>query len=192
MRKPYQLMGSDRYPNSYIGEYLGDPMQIEIYDFMKVTPLDTNHDYNLRFEVLTTMDKIRKYDLVQVNTPHRYLFSPKAIEILDKLCPEQIQVFDTMIECKDGSIQEFKAINILNEVDVSDTAKSSYTYFAKKIATGEKISGYKWGGFVIKNKSIEPTYIGREKYSSAIIISATLKEAFEKAKIKGCQYWAGD
>lgn len=183
MSKPFILRGPDRYPNSYIGEYLGDPMQIELLDFMDAVHLDTNHDYNLKFEVLTTMDKIRKYDLVQVNTPHRYLFSPKAIEILSLICPEQIQIFDTVIKCKDGSIHEFKAINILNEVDISDPEKRVLS----------KVAGYNFGGFVIKDVSIEPIHIGREKHShGTIIISATLKEAFEKAKIKGCQYWGGD
>lgn len=186
MSKAFELRGPDRYPNSYIGEYLGDPMQVEVYDFMRVKLLDLNHDYNLRFEVLTTMDKIRKYDLVQVNTPNNYVFSPKAMEILAALCPDQIQIFDTVIECKDGNIAEYKAINILNEVDVSDPEKRKFDYFKDG-----QIMGY--SKFVIKDQSMEPIHIGREKHSHAtILISATLKEAFEKAKIKGCQYWAGD
>ena len=163
-------------------------MQTEIYEFMRVKPLDVQHDYNLRFEVLTTMDKIQKYDLVQVNTPQRYLFSPKAMGILNELCPDQIQIFDTVIECKDGQITEYKAINILNEVDVSDPEKSKFQYLRDKLT----VIGYREGKFIFKNHSLEPIHIGRDKYASSIIISATLKEAFEKAKIKGCQYWPGD
>lgn len=77
---------------------------------------------------------------------------------------------------------------ILNEVDVSDPEKSRYEFFPSR-----RCSGYEYGNFVFKKESIEPTHIGREKYSRPnIFISATLKEAFEKAKIKGCQYWEGD
>jgi hypothetical protein len=40
---------------------------------------------------------------------------------------------------------------------------------------------------------MEPIHIARDaKFHPSIIISATLKEAFEKAKVKGCDYWAGD
>ncbi|QOL19462.1 imm11 family protein [Candidatus Bodocaedibacter vickermanii] len=161
-------------------------MQTEIYEFMRVKPLDINYDYNLRFEVLTTMGKIRKYDLVQVNTPHNYLFSPKAIEILTALCPEQIQIFDTLIQCKDGNITEYKAVNILNEVDVSDPEKSKYKYF-----DSGRVRGYE--KYVFHDDCMGRNHIARDtKFHAPIIISPTLKEAFEKAKIKGCKYWGGD
>jgi hypothetical protein len=186
MSKPFILRGPDRYPNSYIGEYLGDPMQVEVYDFMRTKLLDLTHDYNLRFEVLTTKDKICKYDLVQVNTPHNYLFSTKAMEILTALCPDQIQIFNTLIECKDGIITEYKAINILNKIEIADLDRCVFNYF-----TDGEIRGYK--KWVFKNYSMGRLHIARDKiFEPAIIISATLKEAFEKAKIKGCQYWSGD
>ncbi len=186
MSKPFILKGSNRYPNSYIGTYLGDPMQVKVYDFMNVKPLGSNYDYDLRFEVLTMMDKIQKFDIVQVNTPHNYLFSSKAMKIIQALCPEQVQMFDSAIKCKDGVVNTYKALNILNEVDISDPGKSKYKYF-----DSGRIRGY--DKYVFKDIGMESIHIFRDsRFHAPIIISATLKEAFEKAKIKGCQYWPGD
>lgn len=116
------------------------------------------------------------------------LLSPKAIDVLQAICPEQIQLFDVHIQCKDGDVTEYKAINILNYYDVSGHKKSVYAHL-----TDGRICGYDWGGFVIKDQPMEPLHIARDTISHAtIIISATLKKALEKAKIRGCRYWPGD
>lgn len=151
-----------------------------LLDFMQVKPLDMTFDYQLRYEVLTSKKIIESYGIVWINTPVNVLFSPKAMKIIEALCPEQVQVFDTVIECKDGVVDTYKALNILNEVDVSDPEKSVMS----------KVIGY--NKCVFKDLSIEPIHIAQDaKFHPAIIISATLKEAFEKAKIKGCKYWPG-
>ena len=194
MGRPYELKGPSNYPNSHIGVFLGPMDQHEkVYDFMGVKELDESYDYHLRFGVETTEKIIRKYDSIQINTPISFLFSEKIISILQELCPDQIQVFDTVIECKDGIITDYKAVNILNEIDVSDPEKSKYEKYTKDLDPNESIAGYRRGGFVMKEEMLEPIHIGRDKYSHAtIIISSTLKEALEKAKVKGCKYGEGD
>ncbi len=160
-----------------------------LYDFMQIRPLAIEFDYQLRYEVLTTRKIIENYGVVWINTPVAAIFSPKAMNIIKEICPEQVQVFDTIIECKDGVIDTYKALNILNEVDVSDPEKRGFYY----LTDNKTVAGYERGGFIFKSEPMEPIHIGREKHSHAtIIISATLKEAFEKAKIKGCKYWPGD
>jgi hypothetical protein len=193
MGRPYELKGPSNYPNSHIGVFLGPMDQHEkVYDFMGVKELDESYDYHLRFRVETTEKIIRKYDSIQINTPISFLFSEKIISLLQELCPEQIQMFDTVIECKDGVITDYKAVNILNEVDVSDPERSKYKRYTKDLDPEESIYGYEWGGFVMKEELLEPIHICRDKPSSRIIISSTLKEALEKAKVKGCKYGEGD
>ena len=186
MNKPFEWTIQDYYPNKHIGIYMYDDPEDKIYDFMATRSLDTNYDYHLRFEVETTARIIQKHDTIFNNTPVDMLLSPRITDILLTLCPEQIQVFDAGIECKDGIVDTYKAINILNEVDVSDLQLSKFDYFKD----GD-IMGYK--KFVIKDTPMEPIHIARDAlFHPSIIISATLKEALEKAKIKGCRYWAGD
>lgn len=189
MTKPFELTVSDSYFNAHIGTCQHNDPEDRLYDFIQVKPLDMSFDYQLNYEVLTSTKIIQRYDVVWINTPVAMLFSPKAMAILNDVCPDQFQTFDAIIHCKDGVVDTYKAINILNEVDVSNPERRKFYY----LTDSKTVCGYERGGFVIKDESIEPIHIGREKYSHAtIIISATLKEAFEKAKIKGCKYWPGD
>lgn len=189
MNQPYKITVIDNYGNSRIPVYKGDRTNSKkiIMDFLDVKTLSIKENYYLEYKVDATMKGLKQYDVL-FTTAYLHLFSSKSISILHEVCPDQIQAFDTVIECKDGVVDTYKAINILNAIDVSDPEKSKYKYFED----GHPF-GYERGGFVIKKEPIEPIHIARDKRSSAtILISATLKEAFEKAKIKGCQYWAGD
>ena len=106
------------------------------------------------------------------------------MDVLMQLCPDQIQVFDTVVVCKDGELRDYKALNILNKVDVSDPEKSIYTYF---ITAPDKISGY--DKCVFKENCMGNIHIARdEKFRPEIIISETLKNALQKAKVKGFEF----
>lgn len=186
MSQPFKLSITDYYPRDSYPIYSGSDDGLDkTMDFMAVKPLDVQHDYGLQFKIKASAEKTQKLDVLFTNAMMKVLLSPKAMQIIENLCPEQVQVFDAVIECKDGRVDTYKALNILNEVDVSDPEKSEI----QDLGDGCIVGYHK---FVIKDQAMEPIHIGREKNSSAIIISATLKEAFEKAKIKGCQYWPGD
>lgn len=187
MSKPYELTIIDNYGNSRIPVYQGDIEASDriLEDFYGVKPLDLKENYHLIYKVTAGIKSLNQYDVL-FTTAYLVLFSPKALSVLNEVCLEQIQVLDTVIHCKDGVVDTYKAINILHAVDVSDPEKSKYKYFDE----GE-VRGYK--RFILKDQPMEPIHIARDlKFTPKIIISATLKEAFEKAKIKGCQYWAGD
>jgi hypothetical protein len=189
MSQPYKLTLIDNYGNSRIPVYKGNIQHSDklLEVFYAVKPIDSNEVYYLEYRVDAKMRGLKQYDVL-FTTAYLELYSHKAIKIMQEICPDQIQVFDTVIECKDGVVDTYKAINILNAIDVSDPEKSKYKYFED----GHPF-GYERGGCVIKKEPMEPIHIARDKRSSAtILISATLKEAFEKAKIKGCDYWAGD
>jgi hypothetical protein len=182
MRKPYELTIIDNYGNSRIPVYQGDIQSSDkILDaFYGIKHLDLNESYHLKYKVTAGTKSLGQYDVL-FTTAYLVLFSPKAVAVLNAVCQDQIQMFGTVIECKDGVIDTYKAINILHEVDVSDPEKSVMS----------KVAGYL--KCVFKDEPMEPIHIARDaKFHPAIIISATLKEAFETAKIKGCQYWTGD
>lgn len=189
MSNAYMLRISEAYPNNAYPIYKGSGEQIdETLDFMHAKSLNLDKDYHLDFKIKTTLNKANKLDVLFTNAFMNVLLSSKAVRILQDLCSDQIQVFDTVIECKDGVLTDYKAINILNEVDVSDPEQRKFYYLTDKTT----IAGYERGGFVMKKSGIEPIHIGRDKYSHAtIIISSTLKEALGKAKVKGCKYGEG-
>lgn len=189
MNKPFKFSIRDHYPRDCYPIYEGTDDELDkTFDFMRTTYISTEHDYNLRFRIKTSVEKGQKLDVLFTNAMMSVLLSPKVMSILNKICPEQFQTFDTVIACKDGTVDTYKAINILHEIDVSDPEKRQFDY----LSDNKTIIGYKNNKFIIKDQPIEPIHIGRDKYSSVVIISATLKEAFEKAKVKGCQYWQGD
>lgn len=186
MSKPFKLSITDYYPRNAYPIYSGSDEALDkTLDFMDTKVLDVKFNYGLNFKTKALIKQTQKLDVLFTNAMMSVLLSPKAMTILNELCPDQIQIFDAKIECKDGMIDTYKAINILNEVDVSDSEKSEL----KDLGDG-CIVGYR--KFVIKDQPMEPIHIGREKNSSVVMISATLKKAFEKAKIKGCQYRSGD
>ena len=187
MSNPFKLEINNR-PNAHTGGYLAsDPMKKKVYEFMRTQKLDLADDYDLRFQVETTLEKMRKYDVIGNNTPIRYLFGPKAMDILMQLCPDQIQVFNTVVKCKDGDLTEYKALNILNAVDVSNPEKSVYDYISETLAPPGTICGY--DKCVFKENCMGDIHIARDaKCKSIIIVSETLKNALEKAKVKGFEF----
>jgi len=187
MTKPFKLSIAEYYPQNAYSIYSGlDDALDKILDFMDMRPLNTQEEYNLKFKIKITVEKARKLDVLFTNAMMSVLLSPKVMGVLQEICPEQFQIFDTVIMCKDGDVTEYKAINILNYYDVSDPDKSVYRYF-----DDGDVRGY--DKFVIKDQPMEPLHVARDKkFPPKIIISATLKEALEKAKIRGCRYWSGD
>jgi hypothetical protein len=182
MSKPFELGIAEYYPRNAYPIYSGsDEAMDKTLDFMDTKVLDVKFNYELYFKIKATTEQTQKLDVLFTNAMMSVLLSSKTMVILNELCPEQFQVFDATIECKDGVVDTYKAINILNEVNVSDPEKSVMS----------KVVGYL--KCVFKEQPIEPIHIARDaKFHPAIIISATLKEAFEKAKVKGCQYRSGD
>jgi hypothetical protein len=182
MGRPYEWTGISSYPQKMYAVYKGEGPQLNTMDFMQVKELDLEKDYDLVFVTPSTEKEVRRYDFILTNSCMNILLNEKIISLLQELCPEQIQMFDTVIECKDGVITDYKAVNILNEVDVVDLSKSKKS----------SVSGYL--KYCLRaDDCMGEIHIGRDKsFKPKIIISSTLKEALEKAKVKGCKYGEGD
>ncbi len=183
MGRPYEWTVADKYPSNSYAIYDDSNDTIDkTLDYMVCKQLDLKEDYFLKFKTRAKVENFKKLDIVFTNAFMNILLSEKIISILQELCPDQIQVFDTVIECKDGTITDYKAVNILNEVDVVDLIKSKKS----------SVSGYlKY--YLREDNCMEKIHICRDKgFRPKIIISSTLKEALEKAKVKGCKYGEGD
>ena len=183
MGRPYEWTVADKYPRDSYPIYDDSNDTIDkTLDFMACKLLDPSEEYFLKFKTRAKLENFKKLDIVFTNAFMSILLNKKIISILQELCPDQIQVFDTVIECKDGIITDYKAVNILNEVDVVDLSKSKKS----------SVSGYL--KYCLRaDDCMGEIHIGRDKsFKPKIIISSTLKEALEKAKVKGCKYGEGD
>lgn len=115
MSKPYELTIIDNYGNSRIPVY-----QVDIQAFNKtleafygVKSLELKENYQLANKVTLGAKSLNQYDVLFA-TAYLVLLGSKAIRVLNEVSPEQIQLFDKVIECKDGIVDAYKAINISN------------------------------------------------------------------------------
>ena len=103
-----------------------------------------------------------------------------VLEILDDLIGDEIQIFDTEIHTKDGMLNNYKLINILNEVPGVNLDESICKYMTDEVT----INGFKF--LTLKENCLGKFNLARlEEQSSYILVSEALKERFEKNKIKG-------
>lgn len=125
---------------------------------------------------------ILKYDVLPNNLDTPFI-KGKALEILQDLCGDAFQMFETVVETTDGPVHEYKALNLLREIENVNYEQSEMTYFV----TNGKISGF--NKLVMHAGAMAGQHMGRLKDMCPwILVSETLQKAFTKAKIKGVKF----
>lgn len=112
------------------------------------------------------------------------IVSKKIVDILEQICPHDIQVFEANVYIGEKKIPNFYLLNIVNAVEILDKGKSEYTTIkgTDAILNFKKIV-YKFDGLPNNH------YIVRNlDYKSHVIVSDVLKEVFERNNIKGVQF----
>ncbi|GGO00195.1 imm11 family protein [Saccharibacillus kuerlensis] len=112
------------------------------------------------------------------------IVSKKVIEILEGICPQDIQVFKANVYVGEKRIPHYYLLNIVNAVEVVDKDKSEYTTIkgTEAILNFKKIV-YKFG--VLPNNH----HIVRNlDYKSHVLVSDDLRDVFERHSIKGVQF----
>lgn len=134
--------------------------------------------------------KISKYDVLpSFSIP--LIVNNRVIEILKDFCGNDFQSFPIRINAKKNTSDinlekhKFWALNITNSVEVIDTSRSDISYWDNRSEI-KFINNIYFRTGLMKNGEI---HIAREKfYSPLILASPQLKEAFEKHKVKGCEF----
>ena len=131
--------------------------------------------------------KIKKYDSLITDTLLP-IVNKKMRDILDKICPNDVQYCDVDINCQDGKLEGYKIVNILSSVKAIDHDKSKYSYIHGTNDTA--IMGFQHLALKQNALSNAKCHFARElEYSVHILISDTLANEFKKNKVTGVSFY---
>ncbi|MGG1674167.1 imm11 family protein [Neobacillus sp. NRS-1170] len=168
----------DKYPNKRIGEYIkGSSTDRFVFRQGKVIS-EAVISPKIVFECS------EKYlSDVLPNSGQLIVVSTKVLDILQDVCPQDIQVFDANVFVGEKKIPNYYLINIVNAVEVINKEASEFTTIkgTNAILGFEKIV-YKVDGLGQFN------LVRNADYHSHILVSDYIKKRFEKEKIKGVQF----
>ncbi len=193
--KPLIWYDAERFPQKYWAVY-DKKLGPSRYEFMggKSWPLANNEEvtnfdgeplsepYQFIYRVDGDLKELSKWDVL-ANTFSSPLVNARALRVLNELCPNDFQVFDTTVKAKDGVTKEYKLLNILRLVDSIDMEKSMYTWSDpdEKCLINLKQLHF-------NSSCMQSTHLARDKQLPMILVSRTLRDAFRKNKIKGAKF----
>ncbi len=132
------------------------------------------------FEQKATQAEILKYDCMPNNSGSP-LLNERIVDILLDLAPDEVQLFDTEVRCKDGILTGYKLLNATCTIVGIDHEKSIYTMMQQ---APEAILGFTY--LTYKPGCMGNHKLARDKeYLSNFLVTEGVKKAFEQEKIKG-------
>lgn len=174
---PYIWCIPEDYPEKCIGIY-DRKRSPDRFEFKKGVKLpDTIGLPIFQFEV--SAEKLTKWDELP-NSADVPLVNQRLLDLLLKLAPNDIQVFDARLETKDGILPGYKLINVTNTVYGIDHEASECSYI-----TGTRTPRS------IKRLSYKENCLGNHQMArdaechSHLLVSPVIREAFMTGKIRG-------
>jgi hypothetical protein len=118
------------------------------------------------------------------NSGQLLIVSKKILDILEEICPQDIQVFEANVYIGEKKIPNYYLLNVVNAVDVLDKGKSEYSTIkgTDAILNFKKIV-YKFEGLPNNHHIVRNL-----DYKSHVLVSDVLKEIFERNNIIGVQF----
>ncbi|MFJ2047232.1 imm11 family protein [Paenibacillus taichungensis] len=112
------------------------------------------------------------------------IVSKKVVGILQKICPEDIQIFEANVYIGEKKIPDYYLLNIVSTIEVIDKTESEFTAIkgTDSILNFKKIV-YKFDGLPNNHHLVRNL-----DYKSHVLISDDLKEVFERNNTKGVQF----
>ncbi|MCM3667232.1 hypothetical protein M3204_22810 [Mesobacillus subterraneus] len=166
------------YPNKRIGEYIQDSGTDRfVFRQGKVISEDVIYP-KIVFEYS------EKYlSDVLPNNGQLIIVSKKVLEIMEDVCPQDIQVFDANVFVGEKRISNYYLINIVNAVEAINKEASEFT----SIKGTDAILNF--NKIVYKTDDLGKYNLVRNAdYRSHILVSDYIKDRFEKENIKGVQF----
>lgn len=199
--KPYILREAGNLPYNGYALFKDEERQTDPIIFMQghSLPFDTGNsnlsatlqpveEYDLVYSYRYPEEKLKGYDCMP-NTGYAPLVNTRVLEILQELCPHDIQAFPATIVSEVPKKFAFEnhdywVINITKTVDGIDKELSDFERLP------EKLGSVPIGTKKLVMREYENTYhIARDTIlGTHILVSPTLVKAFKKAKIKGVKF----
>lgn len=168
----------DEYPESLIGEYeKSNPL--DRFALKKGTSV-SNSNVLVTITFSVTSDNLEAYDDL-ANNAMVPLVSARLAQFLKAEAANDIELIDTLIKTKDGSIDSYKLVNVCSRIDGIDKAASTYIC----VPGTDQIMKFK--SVVLKGHSfLGERHLARESsFSSFLHVSASLSEKLEQMKFRG-------
>jgi hypothetical protein len=138
----------------------------------------------LFYDAEVSQQKLLQFDAID-NTASFPLVSEKVAKLLMEIVPDEVQLLNTEIRCKDGILKNYKGVIVTHKIKGMDRENSIYT--TAKIKE-EYISGIRYLTF-LPNCMGQYSIARNEDYLSNLLVTEKIKLAFENAKItKGINF----
>ncbi|MDP1974582.1 MAG: DUF1629 domain-containing protein [Alphaproteobacteria bacterium] len=180
--KYYANMDYDRSPATfYVGQCFKWPDDLpKILDNAWSQTIDPPYIYY--YYVKGDKEGLLNYDYIS-NISGAPVVNKRIRQLLEELCPHDVQFIDAEIQTKNGLIKdEYYVLNILNKVDAIDMEETDYWVDEDGDINFDKI--------YFKENCMGVHHIACEmQYTPIILVSEELKKLFKKYKIKGPVFW---
>lgn len=148
-------------------------------------------DYDLIYSYKHSEERLKQFDYL-ANTGQAPLVNQKVLDILNRLCPDDIQAFPVTIIPEKGSNhtfenQDYFLINITKLVDAIDLEKSEVDFF-KEEGVQDQICHISKLVFVDKQDFDKPLIARITNDNALKIVSPHLAQAFTEAGITGVEF----
>lgn len=167
------------YPDKRIGVYIKNS-GTDRFEFLKGVTLDDKNIVPPRINF--SCDERHLVDVIP-SSGNLIIISEKVLNLLNDMCPNDIQPFKANIFVNDKQIEGYYLLNIINTIEVFDNEKCEFSKYMGAITSIKKIV-YKTdnlsGHDIVRNAEFKPH----------VLVSDRLKSTFERKKIKGVEFRA--
>lgn len=167
------------YPEKLIGRYERERSP-DSFHFVQGTRLRQNQIFKhpiLKFNV--NKKQLEKYDCL-INNTAIPLVNARLTNLLKKLADDDVQLFETIVECTDGELTGYKILNVTHTVKGIDHKRSDYA----KMKQADAILRFK--KLVYKPHCMMKHQLARdEEYKPHLLASQGIYDAFKRENITG-------
>lgn len=163
------------YPEQLLGKYDREHGP-DRFCYKQGSPLDSIPSHSPKFRFNASVAELRElHDLG--NNAMVPLVSPAVVQILNNLCPADVQLVPATASCADGEIEDYSIVVVTHRIRGLDHAESVY----KCIPGTESIMRLEKAVYIDSCLGTHDT-ARDEEYLSNLLISNRLYEAFEGCK----------
>ncbi len=200
--KPLIWDSPEGYPHKYWMDYNWRPMEerTDSLIFMQGKHLPCEDiggikcslnpkEYDLVFASKVKPEVFTKFDCLPNNTHGSSpVVNKKVLDILNKICPDDIQAFPATIVPEPGLKYEFKnhdywLINITSSTNIIDEGKTDFLYLSSSLG------GQPYGAKRLVLKEKNGNYLLRDKtLKTFMVASPSIAQAFKEANVTGVEF----
>ncbi len=169
----------EKYPQKLIGLY-DEKNSPNRFNFRKGHKISEKQG-TIFIKFSCNISDIKRFDNLP-NSSQLPLVNERLSKLLDEITEFDVQYFDSIIECKDGTLDKYKIVNVTHTIKAIDHKRSEYDL----IEDSNVILGFKFLAFI--PSSMGNHIIARDdEYKSHILANEKLYQVFQENNIRGVE-----